>query len=77
MESRNVHSLDRIFRPARIALVAATINPNSLGGKVLGNLVGATTTTDHYPMVALFDRRGLVLTTNDADGAVDAVKKLA
>ena len=35
----DVHNLGRIFNPKRIALVGVTQNPNSVGGKVLGNLV--------------------------------------
>lgn len=36
----DVHKLDRIFNPKRIALIGVTINPKSVGGKVLTNLVG-------------------------------------
>lgn len=36
----NVHKLDRIFNPTRIALIGVTTNPKSVGGKVLSNLVG-------------------------------------
>ena len=35
----NVHNLDRIFKPRRIALIGVTTNPNSVSGKVLINLV--------------------------------------
>lgn len=35
----NVHNLGHIFDPKRIALVGASPNPNSVGGKVLSNLV--------------------------------------
>ncbi|MBI4917185.1 MAG: bifunctional acetate--CoA ligase family protein/GNAT family N-acetyltransferase [Acidobacteria bacterium] len=31
--------LDRIFNPQRIALIGVSVNPNSVGGKVLSNLV--------------------------------------
>lgn len=37
----NVHNLDRIFQPRRIALLGVTSNPVSVGGTVLRNLVGA------------------------------------
>ncbi|MBN1917277.1 MAG: bifunctional acetate--CoA ligase family protein/GNAT family N-acetyltransferase [Verrucomicrobia bacterium] len=50
MDTRNVHNLDRIFRPTRIALVGVTINPNSVGGKVLGNLVGGGFRGVVYPV---------------------------
>jgi acetyltransferase len=35
-----VRTIDTIFNPRRIALVGVTQNPNSVGGKVLANLVG-------------------------------------
>jgi acetyltransferase len=35
----SVHKLEPFFNPKRIALIGVTINPNSVGGKVLGNLV--------------------------------------
>jgi len=35
----DVHKLDRLFKPQRIALIGITSNPNSVGGKVLANLV--------------------------------------
>lgn len=47
---QNVHNLDRIFKPKRIALVGVTINPNSVGGKVLGNLVGGGFRGVVYPV---------------------------
>ncbi|RPH94225.1 GNAT family N-acetyltransferase, partial [candidate division KSB1 bacterium] len=34
-----INSLDCIFRPQRIALVGVSMNPNSVSGKVLGNLI--------------------------------------
>jgi len=40
MEQLGVHKLDCIFNPKRIALVGVTINPKSVGGQVLSNLVG-------------------------------------
>jgi len=36
----DIHKLDRLFKPQRIALIGVTPNPNSVGGKVLSNLVG-------------------------------------
>ncbi|HWO58212.1 MAG TPA: GNAT family N-acetyltransferase [bacterium] len=35
----SVRNLDYLFRPRRIALIGVTINPNSVGGRVLANLV--------------------------------------
>lgn len=35
----NIHNLDRIFKPQRIAIIGVTPNPKSVGGKVLINLV--------------------------------------
>jgi acetyltransferase len=46
----DVHGLDRIFKPKRIALVGVTINPNSVGGKVLGNLIGGGFAGVVYPV---------------------------
>jgi acetyltransferase len=46
----DVHHLDHIFDPRRIALVGVTQNPNSVGGKVLGNLVGGGFTGVVYPV---------------------------
>jgi len=46
----DVHHLDRIFDPKRIALVGVTQNPNSVGGKVLGNLVGGGFNGVVYPV---------------------------
>ncbi len=46
----DVHRLDRIFKPKRIAVVGVTINPNSVGGRVLGNLVGGGFTGVVYPV---------------------------
>ncbi len=48
----DVHNLGRIFDPRRIALVGVTQNPNSVGGKVLGNLVGGGFTGVVYPVNA-------------------------
>ena len=35
----DVHKLDKIFKPKRIALIGVTSNPKSVGGKILRNLV--------------------------------------
>lgn len=37
----NVHNLDSIFKPKRIALIGVSINPNSVSGKVFLNLIGS------------------------------------
>jgi acetyltransferase len=44
------HSLDCMLRPKRIALLGVTINPNSVGGKVLANLVGGGFRGVVYPV---------------------------
>ncbi len=44
------HRLDSIFNPQRIALIGVTTNPNSVGGKVLSNLVGAGYMGVVYPV---------------------------
>ena len=46
----NVHKLDKLLNPRRIALIGVTINPNSVGGKVLGNLVGGGFKGVVYPV---------------------------
>ncbi len=46
----NVHSLDRILNPRRIALIGVTGNPKSVGGKVLSNLVGSGFRGVVYPV---------------------------
>ena len=46
----DVHNLGRIFDPARIAVVGVTQNPNSVGGKVLANLVGGGFRGVVYPV---------------------------
>jgi acetyltransferase len=46
----DVHHLDRIFNPHRIALIGVTTNPNSVGGKVLGNLVASGFRGVVYPV---------------------------
>lgn len=46
----NVHKLDRIFKPTRIALFGVTPNPKSVGGTVLRNLVGGGFKGVVYPV---------------------------
>jgi acetyltransferase len=46
----DIHKLDKIFNPKRIALIGVTINPNSVGGKVLSNLVGGGFRGVVYPV---------------------------
>ena len=46
----DIHNLDRIFKPRRIALIGVTINPKSVGGKVLSNLVGGGFRGVVYPV---------------------------
>jgi acetyltransferase len=46
----NVHKLDKIFNPQRIALIGVTTNPNSVSGKVLTNLVGGGFKGVVYPV---------------------------
>jgi acetyltransferase len=46
----DVHHLGPIFNPKRIALVGVGQNPNSVGGKVLQNLVGGGFTGVVYPV---------------------------
>jgi len=46
----DIHKLDRIFKPKRIALIGVTTNPNSVGGKVLSNLVGSGFKGVVYPV---------------------------
>jgi len=55
MGSANVHKLDRIFKPQRIALVGVTPNPKSVGGTVLKNLVGAGFDGVVYPVNSQFE----------------------
>ena len=45
-----VRTLDTIFNPRRIALIGVTQNPNSVGGKVLANLVGGGFRGVAYPV---------------------------
>jgi acetyltransferase len=46
----DIHKLDRIFKPERIALIGVTINPKSVGGLVLRNLVGGGFRGVVYPV---------------------------
>jgi acetyltransferase len=46
----DIHNLDRIFKPQRIALVGVTQNPKSVGGKVLTNLVSGGFRGVVYPV---------------------------
>ncbi|MBN2055863.1 CoA-binding protein, partial [bacterium] len=46
----DVHKLDRIFKPHRIAVIGVTGNPKSPGGTVLRNLVGAGFRGVVYPV---------------------------
>ncbi len=48
----NVHKLEKLLNPRRIALIGVTINPNSVGGVVLGNLVGGGFRGVVYPVSA-------------------------
>ena len=50
-----IHELDKIFKPQRIALVGVTSNPLSAGGKVLGNLVGGGFHGVVYPVNPSFE----------------------
>ncbi len=48
----NIHKLEKIFDPHRIALIGVTINPNSVGGKVLTNLISGGFRGVVYPINA-------------------------
>jgi acetyltransferase len=48
----NIHNLDPIFNPQRIALIGVTTNPNSVSGKVLINLVSGGFQGVVYPVNA-------------------------
>jgi len=50
MDIQNVHKLEHIFNPQRIALIGVTANPKSVGGKVLSNLVGGGFRGVVYPV---------------------------
>jgi len=49
-KAMNIHKLEQIFNPRRIALIGVTINPNSVGGKVLANLVSGGFRGVVYPV---------------------------
>jgi predicted CoA-binding protein len=46
----NIHKLDKLLNPHRIALIGVTINPSSVGGIVLRNLVGGGFRGVVYPV---------------------------
>lgn len=46
----NIHKLDCIFNPQRIAILGASTNPNSVSGKTLSNLVGGGFRGVVYPV---------------------------
>jgi acetyltransferase len=46
----NVHNLDNIFKPKRIALLGIGINPQSVGGRILSNLVTGGFSGVVYPV---------------------------
>ncbi len=46
----NIHNLNSIFNPSRIALIGVTTNPNSVSGKVLINLVSGGFRGVVYPV---------------------------
>jgi len=45
-----IQKLDQIFNPQRIAVIGVTTNPNSVGGKVISNLVGSGFRGVVYPV---------------------------
>lgn len=45
-----IQQLDKIFNPKRIALIGVSINPESVGGKVLSNLIGSGFRGVVYPV---------------------------
>jgi acetyltransferase len=45
-----IQQLDKIFNPKRIALIGVSINPESVGGKVLSNLIGSGFKGVVYPV---------------------------
>jgi len=51
----NVHKLNSIFKPKRIALIGVSINPNNVSGKVLNNLVGGGFRGVVYPVNPQFE----------------------
>jgi acetyltransferase len=50
MKKMNVHNLDCIFNPKRIALIGVSSNPNSVSGKVLTNIAGSGYKGVVYPI---------------------------
>jgi acetyltransferase len=46
----NIHNLDHIFNPRRIAIIGVTGNPKSVGGFVLRNLIGSGFKGVVYPV---------------------------
>jgi|WetSurMetagenome_2_1015567.scaffolds.fasta_scaffold10103_4 acetyltransferase len=51
----SVHKLELFFNPKRIALIGASINPNSVSGKVLSNLIGGGFRGVVYPVNPQFE----------------------
>lgn len=51
----SVHKLESFFNPKRIALIGASINPNSVSGKVLSNLIGGGFKGVVYPINPQFE----------------------
>jgi acetyltransferase len=51
----NIHHLDSFFSPQRIALIGVTSNPKSVGGKILGNLIGGGFSGVVYPVNPAFE----------------------
>jgi acetyltransferase len=51
----SVHKLESFFNPGRIVLIGASINPNSVSGKVLSNLVGGGFRGVVYPVNPQFE----------------------
>lgn len=51
----SVHKLDSFFNPKRIVLIGASINPNSVSGKVLSNLTGGGFRGVVYPVNPQFE----------------------
>lgn len=55
MDFSSSHLLDPIFKPKRIALIGVTSNPQSVGGRVLSNLVGGGFEGVVYPVNPLHE----------------------
>jgi len=51
----NVHNLNCIFKPKRIALIGVSSNPNSVSGKVLTNIAGSGFKGVVYPISADYE----------------------